>query len=417
MIGSLTGCKTNPDVDPVGSNPPVQETGTGTVTEVGQPQGALVSKMIGPEGGTIATADGNVQLVIPAGAVSQATNITIQPITNHLPNGIGQAFRFSPDGLQFAKPATLTFAYSNEKVSANDADLLKIAYQGTNKIWYNVPGVQVDTQKKRISVPMPHFSDWSAYEIAYLESLLLLSGSSIRTEFVQYGQTMNLLIWEDLLVDDALQQVADNKFGDIKAVTWSLVGPGELKKSQSIKSVFYEAPKTGKDRIQVTVNAEITFQKNQKKLILVKNITVGNNYVEVVFNGQTRVYTDVSLDTAGGEVWVISGGDREDDYLYLSVFGSSAGSFPFGNPLKTETGISSGHYNQGDYAYRTHYACVGDIERGVQIMTGSVKVDEFVRGKVARGTFSGSLMKDDPKKDCPNEALPISGTFFLTPEE
>ncbi|GAB3326541.1 hypothetical protein GCM10027299_25680 [Larkinella ripae] len=417
VISSLIGCKTDPNIDPLKPAPPAQETGTGTVTEVGRPLAGLVSKTIGPEGGQIASADGKVQLVIPAGAVGEATNITIQPITNHAPNGIGRAYRFSPDGLQFKKPATLTFTYTDELVSANDADVLKVAYQGTDKIWHNVLGVQVHTQTKQISVPMPHFSDWSAYEIAYLESFFFVSGGRTQTEFVQYGETMSLQIWEDFLVDDAIQKVADDKFGGLKEVKWSLVGAGELTKSQSPKNIFYVAPKTGKDRIRVTVSAEITFQKSPKKLILVQEIFVGNSYVEVNFDGNpTRVYTNVSLVAGSGSVWEISAGDREDDYLSFSIAGNSTGTFPFGNPLKTATGISSGHYNQGDYAYRTHYACAGDLERGIQIMNGSVVIEEYVKGKRVRGTFSGSLMKDDPAVDCPNHAVPISGKFFLTPE-
>lgn len=418
VIGSLVGCKTNPSIDPVDPTPPVQETGTGTVTEVGQPTGAPISKTIGPEGGRIATADAKVQLVIPAGAVSQATTITVQPITNHAPNGFGPAYRFSPDGLKFKKPATLTFDYSDEMASATDADLMKIAYQGTDKIWYNMPGVQVDPQMKRISVSMPHFSDWSAYEIAYLESILLNAHHRTQTEFLGFGEELSLFINETVIAEsEAVQQVAEEKFGGIKDVKWSLVGPGKLEKMPSAKGINYVAPKTGTAGLQVTVNAQITFQKSPKTLIFVQNIVVGQSYIELVFNGQTRIYTNVSLGTVTGEVWEINAGDREEDYLTLSVLGNSTGTFPFGNPLKTQTGICSGYYNQGKYAYRTHYACVGDIEKGIQIMNGSVKVAEFVTGKVVRGTFSGSLMKDDPEKDCPNESVPIRGTFYLTPEK
>ncbi|RRB04644.1 hypothetical protein [Larkinella rosea] len=417
MIGSLMACEPKPEVTPEKPGLPQQETGSGTVTEIGQPLGGLVSKTIGPEGGTIATADGKVQLVLPAGALGKATNITIQPITNTAPNGIGPAFRFSPDGLQFAKPATLTFAYTDERVTANDADMLKVAFQSENKIWQNVTGVTVDTQTKRISAPMAHFSDWSAYEIAYLESFVVYSGGRTQTEFVQYGETISLGIYEDLIIDDAVQKVADEKFGDIKDVKWSLAGAGEIKKSQSAKGIFYVAPKTGKDRIRVTISAEITFRKSPKKLILFHPIYVGNNYVEVNFDGNpTRVYTRVGLVSSSGQVWYIEAGDREDDYLSLAVFGNTAGKFPFGNALKTESGISSGYYNQGNYAYRTHFACVADIDRGVQIMEGSVVVEEYVKGKVARGTFSGTLMKDDPEQDCPSHKVPISGKFFLTPE-
>ncbi|GAB3251673.1 hypothetical protein GCM10027347_10250 [Larkinella harenae] len=420
VIGSLAGCKKDPEVDPVETMPPVHETGPGTVTEVGQPEGIPVSKTIGPEGGTLVTADGKVHLVIPAGAVSQATIITIQPITNHSPNGIGQAFRFSPDGLQFKKPATLTFEYTNDVVSANDKDGLKIAYQGTDKIWYNVPGVQVDPQHKRISVPMPHFSDWSAYEIAYLESFEILTNDKRhRSNYLQYGESLNLFVWEIAgEVDEPLYKVAMDKVGDVKSVKWSVAGVGEVKANpETSQAATYTAPKQGTLPKQVTISAELTFTRSPKKLILLKTIYINANFVEITFQSETRVYTDVSLDSSSPGLWYLTAGNHEDDYLSLAIYGNAAGKFSFGNPLKSETGISAGHYNQGKYAYRTHFACVGDIERGIQIMPGSVVVEEFIKGKLARGTFSGSLMKDDPEVDCPTESYSITGRFYLTPED
>lgn len=419
VIGSVVGCKTDP-IDPAEPNQPGQETGTGTVTDVGQPEGALVSQTIGPEGGTLTTVDGKIKLVIPAGAVSQATTITIQAITNHSPNGIGQAFRFSPDGLQFKKPATLTFDYTNETVSANDPDMLKVAFQDTDKSWRSVPGVQVDTQKKRISVPMPHFSDWSAYEIAYLESFEIINNDRKHlTDYLQYGESLNVFIWEVLdLVDAPVFKLAMDKVGDVKTVKWSVAGVGEIKANpETSRMATYTAPKQGTQPKQITINAEITFTKSPKKLILLKTIYIGANFVEITFQGETRVYTHVSLDSSAPGLWYLTAGDREDDYLSLAIYGKAAGKFPFGNPLETETGISAGHYNRGNYAYRTHFACVADVERGIQIMPGSVVVEEFITGKLARGTFSGSLMKDDPEVDCPTESYSIKGKFFLTPEE
>ena len=58
LLLSLSGC--NPDNAGQGPDPVEQ---VGKPTDVGTPQGQAVSKSIGPQGGTLATADGLVELL------------------------------------------------------------------------------------------------------------------------------------------------------------------------------------------------------------------------------------------------------------------------------------------------------------------------------------------------------------------
>src|SRR5882724_2188023 len=82
------------------------------ITAVGTPIGSPVTKTIGTAGGTIISADGRAELNIPAGALSSDLAISIQPITNECPNGIGIAYDFLPNGTKFLIPATFTFHYT-----------------------------------------------------------------------------------------------------------------------------------------------------------------------------------------------------------------------------------------------------------------------------------------------------------------
>lgn len=74
---------------------------------------------VGPQGGTVTSRDGGVVLTLPPGALSSATEITIETID---PEDLGDeweefraagridaAYEFGPDGLTFATPATITF--------------------------------------------------------------------------------------------------------------------------------------------------------------------------------------------------------------------------------------------------------------------------------------------------------------------
>lgn len=67
---------------------------------------AQTTAVIGPAGGQIVV--GAQRLVIPAGALSAPTRITAEQVS-----GTVNSVRFSPEGLKFAKPATLTMSYGN----------------------------------------------------------------------------------------------------------------------------------------------------------------------------------------------------------------------------------------------------------------------------------------------------------------
>src|SRR5688500_17320870 len=80
-------------------------------TPVGTNDGTAITKTIGSAGGGAISADGEVELIIPPGALATNTDITIQPITNNIPTGRGKAYRFTPDGQQFSKDITIKFHY------------------------------------------------------------------------------------------------------------------------------------------------------------------------------------------------------------------------------------------------------------------------------------------------------------------
>lgn len=95
IIGSLSINSCNKD-DP-GSDNNVK----GVVTAVGVPLGGAISGTIGPSGGTLITNDGKVEFVFPAGALTNATDIVIQPVTSNIPFAIGNAYRLLPENTQF----------------------------------------------------------------------------------------------------------------------------------------------------------------------------------------------------------------------------------------------------------------------------------------------------------------------------
>jgi hypothetical protein len=109
------------------------------------------TQSVGTAGGTIVI--GTHRLVIPAGALAQPVQIKAEQMTGRV-----NSVRFSPDGLKFAKPATLTLSYSN----CSPLLLLKrVVY--TNEllgILELLPSID-DLRTRTVSASIRHFSRYA----------------------------------------------------------------------------------------------------------------------------------------------------------------------------------------------------------------------------------------------------------------
>ena len=136
---------------------------TPVVTAVGKPDGKKTAIKITKDGGSLKSSDGLVELIFPAGAISKKIDISIQPITNLINNGNGQAYRFEPSGIHFQKPVQVIFHYDAEEIKDNMQLLMGIAMQDDKGQWYGLQNSEIDTVAKTISGSINHFSDWSSF--------------------------------------------------------------------------------------------------------------------------------------------------------------------------------------------------------------------------------------------------------------
>jgi hypothetical protein len=112
---------------------------------------AVRTQTVGTAGGTIVV--GTHRLVIPAGALAKPVQIKAEQVTGRV-----NSVRFSPEGLKFAKPATLTLSYSN----CSPLLLLKrVVY--TNEllgILELLPSID-DLRTRTVSASIRHFSRYA----------------------------------------------------------------------------------------------------------------------------------------------------------------------------------------------------------------------------------------------------------------
>ena len=138
-------------------------------TEKGKPDGVLVSQKIGKDGGTLISSDNKITLIIPEGALSSETLISIQPTTNFAKGSIGKSYELEPSGIQFQKPVTLVFSYTEKDMGGQSPKLMGVAWQNDKAEWKGLSKITLDTVLKTITADITHFSAWVLGWAIFLE--------------------------------------------------------------------------------------------------------------------------------------------------------------------------------------------------------------------------------------------------------
>lgn len=267
IILPITSCK---KIFDTGAMPLIDE--NPIPTAVGDPAGPLVSKQIGINGGIITSADGKVELQIPAGALNGNTDISIQAITNNAPNGISNAYRFSPDGMRFSTAVTLKFHYTATDIASTLPDLLGIAFQESTGIWWRVNNFSNDNVNKIISAPIMHFSDWTEFGVMNITP----SSATLR---INKSLNLNVTYVNAISEDSELSPILE-KLGKI---SWSAsAGVLSATPDNNDKSRFFKAPSTVPSQNPVAVSAQVQINfryhgKTFNNTTLVSNISIYNN--------------------------------------------------------------------------------------------------------------------------------------------
>jgi hypothetical protein len=250
-----------------------------TVTAVGTPIGQLAHKIIDANGGEVVSADGTLKLIIPANALATATDITIQPITNLLTSGIGQAYRLTPHGQQFSKPVTVVFNYKTQDTANSRAEFLDIAFQDADGSWQMLTNTTVDRMQKKITATTTHFSDWG-----YFKSITL-TPSAATVEQEAFLELKVMTTFPRVDPDDAPPGTytipllkTPRKLRDDEIKGWDYTGEGKLEPDGSW--AFYTAPDHEPNINPEAVTAKINMHRKGQFLVI-SNITVlGGNGVD-----------------------------------------------------------------------------------------------------------------------------------------
>ena len=145
-------------------SPTIKRLRLDSVTTIGKPNGEEVSEEIDKDGGKVFSADSKMELIVPEGALSKKRKIQIQSITNLVANGRGNAYKMEPSGLQFQKPVTLIYHYSEDELNGTSAEFKGIAWQDEKGKWSSMDLVVLDTAAKTITTQINHFSSYGSFD-------------------------------------------------------------------------------------------------------------------------------------------------------------------------------------------------------------------------------------------------------------
>jgi hypothetical protein len=301
-------------------------------TLIGDP----VSATIGAAGGTLATPDGAFTLVVPAGALAAATELTVQQVVNEAPYGVGKSYRLSPANVTFAEPVDISIAVDSAELGELVPEGLVVGLQNGAGDWFaklrsgvrpeplgTSAGRAASVANARRGTRIGTFTEFDGidsndYQRIAIVAFWVVEPSAAR---VRVGDTQNLRV----LVCTRNEVVGFGTVGgedDLAALPGTLAGPppsppqgcapsvrqgfwyvnnvnggngvvGTVTAGSPSSTATFRAPATVPDPATVTVTAEMTWSRNGDV---------------VDFNIPIDIYTD---GWQGAIRWKSSGGRAE----------------------------------------------------------------------------------------------------------
>jgi uncharacterized protein YjdB/Leucine-rich repeat (LRR) protein len=136
---------------------------------------------IRPGGGVFLGADGQVELLVPAGAVSQTTIITVEASANPPASDrlvAETAYDFGPDGTAFQHPVQLSLGYDPGSVPAGIAEADLRLHRAEAGGWEPVDGSSVDIGARKVTGSIEGFSTYGILGASPVDSVKVSPASA-----------------------------------------------------------------------------------------------------------------------------------------------------------------------------------------------------------------------------------------------
>ena len=304
---ALLSCGGGSSSDSGGGAPqPSGFTPTYAAAPKGTASGAETTQTIDAAGGTLTSADGGIDLTIPAGALATPTTVSIQPISNTAPNGLATAYRLTPEGTTFSQPVTITFHLPASQAAALDSTF--VVSQHDDGLWYSQPQQARDATANTVSVPATHFSDWTLSQTLRLSPQQARVRTTNATTFTAQVVVLKPDDPADLanpsgdpavavptpvnLNDLSIRDTISNTYREwaVNGIPWGVTAVGFINEQSDLTGIF-KAPVNVPNPASEAVSLSVQFFKNDKvttgqKVVAVAEVTI---YALESWSGTSKV--------------------------------------------------------------------------------------------------------------------------------
>lgn len=252
---------------------------TVAVTTVGEPTGMAATQMVGASGGTLRSADGKLELIVPAGALAADTALTVTPISVTAPGGV-KAWRLGPEGTTFSKPASVKISFTDSDVGGSTSASLKVAFQDSQKRWQAINASTIDSNS--ITVATTHLSDWSmllGWQLRPATANVVPNGTLSLS--VRYCNTVKMDEGTEFELVSLVAECQDDE--GLAPILGSWAVNGITNGSDELGTVApgsptatYTAPSEAPSSPTVAVSVELN-PPQVGKVLLVSNVTIGDS--------------------------------------------------------------------------------------------------------------------------------------------
>ncbi|GAB3942719.1 hypothetical protein GCM10028805_07710 [Spirosoma harenae] len=304
---------------------------------IGEPTSPQTTFTVTPAGGEFRSPDQSVKLIIPAGAVSKETQISMQAVENTAPAGTGPSIRLLPHNIQFERPVTIQFSYAKQESMPENTLGLGLAFQEETGIWRFAAKPVVDQTAKTVSVATTHFSDWVMahyYKLIPVKTSVM-AGEDVALQVVTYFAD-DLLA--PLIIPEKKRPMGDAVPLDPKYIknqgkgsAWTLGGIGTLTAIGS--GATYGSPKSVAKPTQVNVMVELNNPNpdDPGKHWLVSTITVvpTGGTIYRINGGVWEFAESASVIKMNQDVFTITSPHPEKEFHFTLTWKGGVGTHPW----------------------------------------------------------------------------------------
>lgn len=429
LTGGFIACKKDKNKDSPEDPKPAPEL---VVFEKGTPVGNPITKTIGPAGGNLSTPDGNILVTIPPGAIPEATQFSIQPVTSTLPqSGDAVTYKLTPENVSFAKPVTIKFNYTDKHVEGSSPELLNIAYQDSAGHWFGKMATKLDSVNHTLTVTTKHFSTWGTYRIFELRcNKTNVTDGDQASFYIQAVNYENEIPEPGGENDDFLAPVTKPaEYNSTKNVSgWKIHGQGTFKVVDQKSAILYTAPASIKKN--TTATAEVTlsnlFQKQDPtrpgrsgKMIILCPVNLVAGRFDFYVDGKKVQLDGVTISSNGANI--VIKGKNGDNEMQATINGFEEGIYSYAFPSGTIPLKKAVIYYGPDVDKKRYLcgalSCVNDGAPEMLVSPGQIFISNWSGpGELVDGDFEATLYRyaDNQQVPCKHiETIHIKADFAM----